>query len=249
LTTLTVLLAAQMFVIHPLDVVAHSPLLALPLLAPLLLIAVIVVSDSLIAATIALGGVVMTAAATVLHFRGASSPALLLHFAAALVVACTLFWVAAGAVFAPGRITYHRIIGTFLLYLIIGAMFSGVFGVVAVLAPHAFRGMAGPDKPGALVDQALYFSFSTLTTAGFGDITPGDALTRGLSNLEAVAGQLFPPTVIAWMMTLRLAEHTRGAPRAEARTAGGYAASLGRKRGSSAGRLGNGDRGEREHDD
>ena len=210
LTTLAVLLAAQMFVIHPLDVVAHSPLLAIPLLMPLLLIAVIVVSDQFVAVLVVLAGIGMTTAAAVLNLRGAGATSLLLHFDAALVVTSTLFWVAAGAVFAPGRITYHRIVGTFLLYLIIGAMFSGVYGIVDVLAPHAFRGMAGADKPGALVDQALYFSFSTLTTAGFGDITPGDALTRGLSNLEAVTGQLFPPTVIAWMMTLRLAEHTRG---------------------------------------
>jgi len=51
----------------------------------------------------------------------------------------------------------------------------------------------------------LYFSFATLTTAGYGDVTPLHPLTRGLANLEAVIGQLFLATIVARMVTLELA--------------------------------------------
>jgi hypothetical protein len=212
LTLLTLLLAAQMFVIHPLTVVSHSPLLAIPLLAPLLVIAVIVVSDHLITVLIVLAGVGMTTVASVLHLSGNATSSFLLHLVAGLVVTCALLWVVAKAVYAPGRISFHRITGTFLLYLIIGAIFSAVYGIIDLLAAHAFRGMAPANHAGAVVDQALYFSFSTLTTAGFGDIVPSDALTRGLSNLEAIIGQLFPATVIARMMTLRMARYAEKRP-------------------------------------
>jgi hypothetical protein len=56
----------------------------------------------------------------------------------------------------------------------------------------------------------LYFSFSTLTTAGFGDITPLNPLARNLANLESVIGQLFPATLLARLVSLEL-EHRRQA--------------------------------------
>jgi hypothetical protein len=50
----------------------------------------------------------------------------------------------------------------------------------------------------------LYFSFSTLTTVGYGDIVPVNPLARGLANLEAVIGQLYLVTTIARLVTLEL---------------------------------------------
>jgi hypothetical protein len=54
----------------------------------------------------------------------------------------------------------------------------------------------------------LYFSFTTLTTAGFGDITPLHPLARNLANLESVIGQLYPATLLARLVSLEL-EHRR----------------------------------------
>jgi voltage-gated potassium channel Kch len=121
-----------------------------------------------------------------------------------------LIWVVARAVFAPGRVTYHRLVGTLLLYLLIGTTFAGLYGTLALLVPHAFRGMPPREDGPAVIAHALYFSFVTLTTAGYGDVTPLHPLTRGLSNLEAVIGQLFPATLIARMVTLELAGRHRG---------------------------------------
>jgi hypothetical protein len=54
----------------------------------------------------------------------------------------------------------------------------------------------------------LYFSFTTLTTAGYGDITPVHPLARNLANLESVVGQLYPATLLARLVSLEL-EHRR----------------------------------------
>jgi voltage-gated potassium channel Kch len=60
------------------------------------------------------------------------------------------------------------------------------------------------DGP-AVIAHALYFSFVTLTTAGYGDVIPLHPITRSLSSLEAVVGQLFPATIVARIVTLELA--------------------------------------------
>ena len=57
--------------------------------------------------------------------------------------------------------------------------------------------------------QILYFSFVTLTSTGFGDIVPVHPVIRMLVNVEAIIGQLYPPTLLARLITLEL----RGARR------------------------------------
>ena len=52
-----------------------------------------------------------------------------------------LIWVVGRAVFAPGRITYHRIMGAILLYLAIGLTFAALYASVGLLSPDAYAAM------------------------------------------------------------------------------------------------------------
>jgi hypothetical protein len=54
----------------------------------------------------------------------------------------------------------------------------------------------------------LYFSFSTLTTAGYGDIVPIHPLARALANLEAITGQLYIVLLIGRLLSLHLAQES-----------------------------------------
>jgi hypothetical protein len=204
LTILALLLVVSVFVILPLQVLGLSPLLAIAVTAPVLIAAVVVASVDIAAVIAVFLGIGLIATATALHFHGTADLPVFLHLIAGLVVSCSLFWVVVRAVFAPGRVTYHRILGTLLLYLTIGLIFAGIDGIIGLLVPHAFSGMPPRTDPTAVVGHVVYFSFSTLTTAGYGDITPSHPITRGLANLEAVIGQLFPATVIARIVTLHL---------------------------------------------
>jgi hypothetical protein len=116
----------------------------------------------------------------------------------------TLGWVVARATFAPGRVTYHRVMGAVLLYLTIAVAFAALFTFVGTLVPKAFFGMSVEDSP-TLASQIIYFSFATLTTTGYGDIHPLHPLARSLCNLEAVFGQLYPATLLARLVTLETA--------------------------------------------
>jgi hypothetical protein len=207
LTALAIFLAVLMFVIAPLQVLGLEPLLLIALV-PVLIAAVVVVSESAVAVITVFSGIGLFAAATLLHFNGSAVFPIYLHLVAGFIVACALFWVVARAVFAPGRVTYHRIAGSLLLYLMIGAVFAGIYGIIGLLVPHAFDGMPPRSDVAAVVAHVLYVSFSTLSTAG-GEVIASHPITRGLSNLEGMIGQLFPATLIARIVTLQLADRDR----------------------------------------
>jgi len=124
---------------------------------------------------------------------------------AALVFLVALSWVVADAVFAPGRVTLHRILGAIVLYLNVGSLFLIAYYLLAILIPHAFSGVPTPFHHAALRASLSYFSFETLTSAGYGDIMPLHPFARSLANVEGIIGQLFPATFLARIVTLELA--------------------------------------------
>jgi hypothetical protein len=67
-----------------------------------------------------------------------------------------------------------------------------------------------PSEEGWQAGSAiLYFSFVTLTSTGFGDITPLHPIVRMFANVEAIIGQLYPATLLARLITLELRGHRR----------------------------------------
>ena len=123
------------------------------------------------------------------------------------IIALTLAIMVALAVFAAGRITYHRIVGAVLLYLLIAVTFATLFAFVGLSIPDAFKGIAFEDDS-ALASALFYLSFVSLTSTGYGDILPVHPLARSLCNIEMIVGQLYPATILARLVTLELRPHT-----------------------------------------
>ena len=65
---------------------------------------------------------------------------------------------------------------------------------------------APPAHPLTLADT-LYFSFVTLATLGYGDLTPTGPVTRGLAIFEAIVGQLYLAILVARLVGLQTAAH------------------------------------------
>ena len=106
--------------------------------------------------------------------------------------------------FQPGEITYHRIEGSIVVYLLAGLIFAYVFHAVYLFAgATSFNNMKGDLK------EFLYFSFTSLTTMGYGDITPVHPLARSLANLEALIGQLYPAILIARLVSMEIESSAR----------------------------------------
>jgi hypothetical protein len=80
-------------------------------------------------------------------------------------------------------------------YLMIGIVWTIAYVPLEILRPGSFHFPAGAETP--IVVQLHYFSFVTLTTLGYGDITPIAPLARSLAVLEAICGALFLAILIA----------------------------------------------------
>ena len=120
--------------------------------------------------------------------------------AATLMALLTLAGAVGINVFASGRALGDRIFGAIVLYLLLGVMCAAAYAMVDSLVPQAFAGQLDP-KTG--IADWIYFSFVTLTTVGYGDITPVARIARSIAMLEALTGQLYPAIIIARLVSLQ----------------------------------------------
>jgi Ion channel len=105
-------------------------------------------------------------------------------------------------VFRSGPITARRIQGAVALYLLLGLLWGVAYEIVETLAPGSFKINSQFGMPP--LPQLGYFSFTTLTTLGLGDILPVGPVARSLVVLEALVGQLFPVILIARLVALEI---------------------------------------------
>jgi hypothetical protein len=151
--------------------------------------------------------IVALAMATVGGILRLKSPSILdlnLFAGAWLITGIVMACVVAPAAFGSGRVNYHHIMGAILLYLTVAVIFVALFTFVGSAVPKAFSGLPVQDSP-ALASSLIYFSFTTLTTTGYGDIFPVHPIARSLCNLEGIFGQLYPATLLARLVTLEIA--------------------------------------------
>ncbi|HYU60388.1 MAG TPA: potassium channel family protein [Solirubrobacterales bacterium] len=95
------------------------------------------------------------------------------------------------------QVTVRTMFGVLCIYLLVGSFFAFVFGVIeAVGDTQFFARVADPDA-----SDFLYFSFATLTTVGYGDLTTTNELGRSLAIMEALIGQIYLVTVVALIVS------------------------------------------------
>ena len=88
-------------------------------------------------------------------------------------------------------------------------IFSAIYRLVWELSPTAFANIPAGAKGTEQIATILYFSFTTLTTTGYGDIVPILPFARSLANLEAVVGQFYLAITVARLVTLELTDRRR----------------------------------------
>ena len=106
------------------------------------------------------------------------------------------------------EVTADTVTGAACAYFLIGLAWSYVFFVLESLSPGSFSLPA--SQKGAGLNVFIYFSFITLTTTGFGDITPVSNPARSLVILEAALGQLFVAITISILVGTYLSRSGRG---------------------------------------
>jgi len=100
--------------------------------------------------------------------------------------------------FGGADVSIHHVQGAVAAYLLLGLVWAAAYALVAALHPGAFASNVSLQQDRSFV----YFSFVTLTTVGFGDVTPVHSTARSLVVLEALTGQLYPAVLLARIVTL-----------------------------------------------
>ena len=121
-----------------------------------------------------------------------------------MVTSVTLGALFIARVTRDGRINIHRIVGACGTFLLLGLVFSQAYKLIALYVPHAFAILGKPAEPGEMDYRYIYYSFITLTSTGYGDITPIHAYTRSLAIFEAITGQLYLAVLIARLVGLEM---------------------------------------------
>jgi hypothetical protein len=95
------------------------------------------------------------------------------------------------------------------LYLNVAVICASAFSLIWELRPAAFATLAAPTGGPDELATMLYFSLTTLTTTGYGDIVPVDPFARSLANLESVIGQFYLAITVARLVTLEMQHRSR----------------------------------------
>jgi voltage-gated potassium channel len=114
------------------------------------------------------------------------------------------------AIFTQGSISLDSIFGAICAYLILGMAWGSMYSVIEVLNPGSFQAtgelaeaLQSADARGPVL---VYYSFVTMTTVGYGDITPVSPAARTLAWLEAMMGQFYIAVLVAALVGIRVSQ-------------------------------------------
>lgn len=101
------------------------------------------------------------------------------------------------------HVTFEQVCGTLCVYMLMGLIWADAYALIdSVFAGQfAVKGMAFADF--------IYFSFVTLTTLGYGDISPVGAVARSFALAEAIIGQFFLAVLVARQVGLYISQSDR----------------------------------------
>lgn len=134
----------------------------------------------------------------VIEFSRAGSYLLLALYFALLIYTCFK------KVMFAKKVTITVLYVTFCQYLIIGLFWGALYALLQELSPGSYTGGLLENAGGGTLHIFNYFSMVTLTTLGYGDITPQTPGAAAFCQMEAIIGQFFTAVVIAWLMGLFL---------------------------------------------
>lgn len=131
------------------------------------------------------------------------------HILAAIFFSITVYTILR-TVYSDPDVELDSVFGAFCSYLLVGVIFGHLYCVLEILTPRSFR-VEDPhvaelfqrDRGHSIL---TYFSLMTITTVGYGDITPATASTRALATIEAVVGQFTIAVLVAELIGKRVSQ-------------------------------------------
>ena len=113
-----------------------------------------------------------------------------------VLITCVIFYTC-----SMKKISLESVFGSILTYFLIAFCFADFFFIINRVSPGAFAGVGDTDVVASFRNM-LYFSFTTLTTLGYGDIVPRSELAKRLVCIEVLIGVLFVAVFIGRIIAL-----------------------------------------------
>jgi len=101
-----------------------------------------------------------------------------------------------------GRVDSNKIIGSLSLYLLIGLIWTVIYIILLLFDPSAFNGIEVTEWR-SLFSRVAYYSFVTLTTLGYGDISPAHHIAEFFVYMEAIVGVFYMAIFVSSLVSLR----------------------------------------------
>ena len=121
-----------------------------------------------------------------------------------------------GVIIRAERVSADTIYGAVCVFLLCAIAFALAYSATALVQPQAFRGADGTYLHGMtgytdpeLFSTYVYYSLTTITTLGIGDIIPTTPIARALSSFEAVFGTIYLATLVGLLVGLYVVEASR----------------------------------------
>ncbi len=111
-----------------------------------------------------------------------------------------------GFMVKSAEVNREVIYAAILLYLVAAIMWAFAYSLLELIDPASFN--IDLKQPGGYVMLFQYYSFVTITTLGYGDITPVTEVAKALSILEAIVGQLYLVVVVAWLVGMYVSKNS-----------------------------------------
>ena len=112
-----------------------------------------------------------------------------------------------GFVLKSEGVNREIIYAAILLYLLAALLWAFLYTFLELVDPASFN--IDLDQPQGYLLVFQYYSFVTITTLGYGDITPVTEVAKAFSVLEAVIGQLYLVVVVAWLVGMHVSRKSR----------------------------------------
>ncbi len=125
-----------------------------------------------------------------------------LGLVSALIFFLGLAFAVGRRVLFSGRVDVNTIVGALAVYLLLGLIWATLYLLSLEFFPDAFNGLEIQDWNDNF-SNAVYFSFVTMTSLGYGDISPALPVTRALAYLQAITGAFYMAIVVASLIGAR----------------------------------------------
>jgi voltage-gated potassium channel Kch len=114
-------------------------------------------------------------------------------------------WLVARQVLFTGAIDTNKIVGAICIYMLLGLIWAMLYLFIAEVVPASFNGVSHAPWLDNFA-TAVYFSFVTITTLGYGDISPVTPLARFLVFMEAIVGVFYMAILVASLIGVRMSD-------------------------------------------